>query len=348
MTVKLSSMLHLFLRSKDALNDDEIKLIKDVYIREGREKVESFLRKEKSNVPFASLLLEELGIDAEYWYGVHQTYLKRNSKILYFLDEVFNHYYQKGGKSLCVVENFGSVLSSGISLGCFASNDVDLTADVEEKEFLKEAFAEKGFTLNQRGVHPIDNKQISTFYNPDVLDGKGYWLNVMWTPVSRAYLLPQAKTGKRLHEERTEHTECYKDTAVRLLNPTAQVYFSAIHMACEHYYTASPGMSLQCDIDRVVNHRDIDWDRIARWMVEDEQGCRITMSLDLCKECLATPVPLDKFKTDGKQYAKLRKELFVGEGQLNNQLGKMKRLYVELASDDKSMVVALISRLWRK
>ena len=344
----LLSNLSLFLRSKSNLSDAQIDKIKNLYEKYGREGVESFLRNEKSVVPFASLLLSELGIDQSYWKSVHQTYIERNEQILDFLEKVFATYYTKGGKSLCVVENFGSMLSSGISLGCFASNDVDLTADFDEKPFLIETFAEEGFTLNQRGTHPIDNKQISTFYNPDVLAGKGYWLNVMWTPVSRAYLLPQNMTGKRLHEERTLHTECYKDSEIRLLNPTAQVYFSAIHMASEHYFTASPGMSLQCDIDRVAINRDVDWDAIVRWSKEDKQGCRISMGVEICHECLGTDIPLEKFDRSGSTYKSLRNQLFVGDGVLNCQMGKLKRLYVEIASDNKPILCALISRIWRR
>lgn len=348
MTKELLSNLSLFLHSKSNLSDNQIDKIKYLYKKYGRDGVESFLRNEKSNVPFASLLLSELEIDQAYWKSVHQTYIDRNVKILELLQKVFATYYRRGGKSLCVVENFGSVLSSGISLGCFASNDVDLTADFDEKPFLIEAFAEEGFTLNQRGAHPIDNKQISTFYNPDALVGKGYWLNVMWTPVSRAYLLPQRKIGKRLHEERTLHTECYRDSEIRLLNPTAQVYFSAIHMSSEHFFTASPGISLQCDIDRVVVNRYVDWDKIARWSKDDQQGCRISMGVDICHECLGTVIPLEKFDRSGSTYKRLKSQLFVGDGVLNCQMGKLKRLYVEIASDDKPILYALISRIWRR
>ena len=86
MTDSLSMMLPFFLRSKEALSDDEIRKIKEVYEREGRDNVEAFLRKEKSNVPFASLLLSDLGIDGEFWQGVHQTYYERNTQILSFLE----------------------------------------------------------------------------------------------------------------------------------------------------------------------------------------------------------------------------------------------------------------------
>lgn len=349
MTEELMSILPLVLREKEALTETDIQKIKEQYCKCGRDQFEAFLRTEKSNVPFASLLLSEIDCDADYWRTIHNTYVNRSCQIIDFLKPLFTDYYQNGGRTLCVVENFASMLSSGISVGCFASNDVDMTADIEEKEYLKNIFSKNGFVMDHRGNHPMDNKQITTFYNKDVMNGQGYWLNVMWTPVSRTYLLPQSKTSKRLQKERVFNSECYQDTDIRILRPTALVYFCAIHQACEHYYSASPGMTLQCDIDRVVRTRTVDWDSILSWSKEDDYGCRITMSLDVCNYCLGTPVPLDKFDRASKIYKKLRKNILSDKsGQINPQLGKVNRLYVELASDNKPIIWALISRMWRK
>lgn len=346
MTTDLSSMLYLFLRSKDALTDDEVNQIIEVYKREGREKVEAFLRKEKSNVPFASLLLSELGIDGGYWKQIHQTYIERNEPILALVDKVFDNYYKKGGKSLCVYENFGAMLSSGISLGCFASNDVDLTADVEEKEFLVANFAENGFVLDRRGNHPIDNEQISTFHNPDALNGKGWWLNVMWQTTSRAYMVNQRRFNERLSVER-KNGVCYKDTSIRMLQPNAMAYYCALHIAIEHFFSASPGMCLYCDVDRVVRNNKTDWDVIAQWSKEDKAGNRIALIMDVCNSCLAAPIPLEKFDTSSSVYKKLRAMVVDGDSkQLNPQLGKMKRLQIELLADNKPLIPALFNRIF--
>ncbi len=345
MTDNLSMMLPLFLRSKDALSDDEIRKIKEAYEREGRDSVEAFLRKEKSNVPFASYLLSELGIDANYWKRQHKTYVDRNEQILALVDRVFDDYYQKGGKSLCVYENFGAMLSSGISIGCFASNDVDVTADIEEKEFLKEVFAENGFILNQRGAHPIDNKQISTFHNPDALGGSGWWLNVMWQTTSRAYMVNQKRYNKRLSIERN-NGELYKNTSIRMLEPTAMAYFCALHIAIEHFFSASPGMSLYCDVDRVIRFRSIEWGKIANWISEDLAGNRITLVMDVSNRCLQTPIPKELLKKSSSIYQKLR-DMVVDEKthSLKPQLGKFKRLEVELLSDNKTLISSLINRI---
>lgn len=346
MTGDIASLLHLFLRPKNALSEDEIRQIKAVYEHEGREKVEAFLRKEKSNVPFASLLLCELGIDTDYWKEIHQSYIDRNILIVKLLDKLFDDYYRKGGKTLCVVENFGSLLSSGISIGCFASNDVDLSASVEEKPFLIDTFSDNGFKFDQRGNHPIDNKQISTFHNPDALNGKGWWLNVMWTTTSRAYMVRQSRYDKRFESERLK-AELFKDTSIRVLSPEAITYYCALHIALEHFFSASPGMSLYCDVDRVVRNRIVDWDVITKWAKEDKAGNRISLVMDVCNYCLGTPIPLELFDRSSPVYAKLKSMVIEDEPYtLNPQLGKLKRLQIELLADDKPVFMSLFNRLF--
>ncbi len=345
MNPEIEKIIPLLLREKDALSPDENDRIKELYSQYGRDAFEEAVRSEKSIRPFASILLSEIGIDADYWKQVHQTYIERNTPIIELLDRVFKNYYDKGGKSLCVVENFGAMLSSGISVGCFASNDVDLTADPAEKAFLVRSFAECGFILDQRGSHPVDNKQISTFHNPAALDGKGWWLNIMWETTSRAYLVRQERFNLRLKEE-SKRGERYKNTSIRLLRPDAMAYFCALHIAIEHFFSASPGMCLYCDVDRVIRHREINWLEIAKWAKEDRAGNRISLVLDVSSHFLHTPVPQDKFDHTSKVYQELRGKVVDKDSQLlNPQLGKVNRLVIELLSDDKPVISALLGRI---
>jgi hypothetical protein len=349
MNTELKYLLPLFLRSKDSLSEKEIIQIKECYKNYGREKVELFIKQEKSNRPFASLLLQQIDCDSQYWEQVHQSYIDSNTKILAFLDKLFSDYYQIGGKTLCVIENFGSMLSSGISLGCFASNDVDITADTSERELLIKVMSDNGFYINKRNNHVSDSKQISTFFNQDVLNN-GYWINIMWKPISRAYLLVQGNYDKRLRFERLNNTECYTNTAIRILKPTAMVYFCALHIACGHYYSASPGMNLFCDVDRVVLYRSVEWEQIIDWSIADKAGIRVKMVLYLCNYYLGTPIPLNILNdVNNKNHIRLRNRLIdTKSGQLVAQDGKLNRLYTELKSDNIPLLWSLISRTWKR
>lgn len=348
MNKEVQKLIPLLLREKEALTEQEISFIKKIYLQYGRDAFEDVVKSEKSIRPFASIMLSQIGCDNEYWANVHQEYINRNTQVLKAVDELFKTYYEKGGKTLVVVENFGALLSSGISIGCFASNDVDVSASKDEKPFLIDAFAQAGFTLGQRGSHPIDNKQISTFYNPNALNGKGWWVNVMWTTTSRAYLVRQESFDKRFEIER-HNSECYKDTSIRLLNPEAMTYYCALHIAIEHFFSASPGMCLYCDVDRVVRHRALNWDTIVQWANEDKAGNRISLIMDVCNHCLDTPIPLDKFDATSPIYKKLRTMVVDESNQaLKPQLGKFKRLQIELLADNKPVITALMNRIFSR
>ena len=250
-----------------------------------------------------------------------------------------------GGTTLSVYENFGAVLSSGISIGCFASGDVDFTVSEEELDLAIHVFKQNGFTADKREDHvEASKKLVLPFYNPNALDS-GYWLNIMRKPIARDLFLNQDAYQKRLHTLQKNYTETYKDTNIHLLKPTAMLYFNALHFACEHFYSASPGMALCCDIDRVIRARKIDWDLLKKWVTEDNAGLRIQLALDICKFFLKTPIPNNLWLNKSKHYYWLwRKLVDENNGFLISQDGKINRLLTELVSDDKSILKSLLTR----
>lgn len=346
----IRSVLPLLLRYPKLLSEDDIALVKSVYDSVGKESFDKTLKKEKQSRPFAAEVLSLCGCDAEYWNQVHDEYVKRNTAIVEILKAVFKTFHEKGGKTLNVYENFGAVLSSGLTVGNFASGDVDFTVEEEEVPIAIEAIHANGFFEEERTDHAkASDLIVMPFYNPKALEGKGYWLNIMRKPIARSFMLKQDKYLARLSESRKEGLDQYKDTEIRLLKPTAMVYFNALHFACEHFYSASPGMALCCDMDRVIRTREIDWDRLARWSKEDNAGLRLRLALDVCHYFLKTEVPLEKFGEPSKTYRKLRDRIVDEEhNYLISQDGKLNRLTTELLSDDMPLLKSLIRRIWSK
>ena len=347
---EIRAILPLLLRLPSSLSDEEMSLVRKVYEKLGRVAVDEVLKKEKQTRPFASEILALCDCDREYWKGVHDEYVQRNTNIIEILQSVFKSFHDKGGRTLNVYENFGAVLSSGLTVGNFASGDVDFTVDDSEAQLAIDAIHENGFFEKDRTGHIKPAELLVTpFYNPNALKGKGFWLNIFWKPIARSYMLRQKKYSDRLSELRRNELETYKDTNIKLLPPTAMVYFNALHFACEHHYSASPGMALCCDMDRVIRTRKIDWDELVRWSKEDNAGLRLRLALDICHYFLKTDVPLDKFGEPSRVYKKMWNRIVDEEhNYLISQDGKLARLTTELLSDDMSMAKSLFNRLWRK
>lgn len=345
----LRKNLPLLLRPYEILTQEEIASIYEAYQAMGREKVDEELRREKQTRPYASLVLANIDCDSDYWEQVHTEYVNRNTCILDFVKKVSRDFAAKGGKTMSVYENYGAVLSSGISIGCFASGDVDFTVNEDELEIAKSALVQNGFILDTRKDHAaVSQKLVMSFYNPDALRS-GYWLNIMRKPIARDFMLKQNLYLKRLIELRAHDLERYGDTDVQLLPPTAMVYYNALHFACEHHYSASPGMSLCCDIDRVARNCDVDWQLLKKWAIEDKVGIRLQLALDICRYFLKTPVPENLWDRKSSNYKKLWSRLVDEKnGFLISQDGRLSRLYTELISDDKPVLFSLVLRLWSK
>ena len=344
------TIIPILLRLSSSLSEAELADLRREYRNIGCETLDAFLTKNKRMRPFAAEALVAAGCDAEYWDEVHQSYVNRNLKIFDILVNIFTDFEMAGGKTMCVYENFGAVLSSRESIGCFASGDVDLSVNPDEDQIAIDALKKNGFNLDARSDHaPVSTKLLLPFYNPDTLEGKGYWLNIMRKPFCRNFMLVQSKYNKRLSVLRASETEKYKDTPVQLLNPTPMVYYNALHFACEHHYSASPGMALCCDVDRIVRARELNWETLAKWSNEDDAGLRIRLALDVCNHFLKTPVPLEVFGKENANYKKMRSRIIDFQNNvLVPQVGKLARLRTELASDDKPMALSLITRLWRR
>lgn len=348
MNSSFRQILPLLLRPYETLQISDILKIKEVYNLLGRDGFENNLLCEKQTRCYASLVLANVSDDMKYWEEVHLTYVHRNSAILCLVEKCFEQFCKLGGKTLSVYENFGAVLSSGVSLGCFASGDVDFTVSEAELELVKRVFRDNGFKLEARKDHAsVSNTLLLPYYNGEALEGRGYWFNIMLKPVARSFMIDQTKTHERLRLLQTSQLERYNGGPVRLLNPTAMVYFNALHFASEHYYSASPGMALCCDIDRVVRNRQVDWEELRRWSDEDNCGLRVQIALDICRYFLLTPIPDNVFTNRSKYYCRLW-QCLVNEEQhlLNPQIGYISRLRTELLSDDKPFLRSLISRLF--
>ena len=75
------SILPLLLREKEALSAGDVETIYRTYKQLGRNGMVDYLNGAKPNKAFASLLLSELDIDAQFWKDVHQSYISPRSNM---------------------------------------------------------------------------------------------------------------------------------------------------------------------------------------------------------------------------------------------------------------------------
>ena len=330
------------LRMPESLNNDDINFIKQFYNDHSISFIKKLVLKENI-IPFASHIFIFLKCDESYWKKEHDLFLKRNKKIKLTLDSIFNTSNTAGIKSLTLTENFASLLLSKSCLGCFSSGDIDLSADISEKNKIISCMKSIGFFVDKRKKSSsIAEKQCTMFYNDSIIDS-GLWINVVWVLVTR-FFLDQKKFNARLYYSRLNPT-IIDNTYIRVLPPTSLLYFCALHIAAGHYYTLSPGIRLYVDIDRLVSNFKINWDDIIKWEKEDNSEIRISMVLCLCKNLLKTKIPNRVFKKISDDSAELKTYLYNPKSMTIQKNGnKINRLYVELASKRTNLLLFLIGR----
>ena len=343
MIYKNKNILPFLLRIPETLNHEEKAIIEQFYHNQNITLTKEIILNENI-VPFASCIFIHLKFDQSFWKRELHYYTKRNELIKNSLESIFLTAKKLKIYSITLTENFASVLLSRSPLGCFTSGDVDLSADINEKDKIVSCMESNGFFIsNRKKSANIKDFQCTTFFNDSITDS-GFWINVLWVTVTRSFL-NQRKFNKRLFLKR-RNAIVIKNSNIRVLETTSLFYFCAIHIAAGHYYTLPPAEKLYVDLDRLINNCIIDWDLVLSWAKEDNSEIRISVVLYLCYKTLNSKIPngiLDKF---AKNSLELKSYLYDEESmKFQKNESKFSRLYIELAS--RNVFFRIISKIIR-
>ena len=334
----------LFLKQPTDLTNEEASLIRQCYFTYGLDKFHNFAKDQKI-LPFVAHTLKYLELDTNFWLSEHKVFIDRNSKIKEFLEELFSATHEFSCFSLTLTENFGALIASNSCIGDFCSGDVDIYADLEELNNIIRLMNFFNFFSKEQ---PKDigeyTGQSLQFFCSSFLDD-GFWINIIWLPVTRAFLI-QDKYTKRLNEHR-QMAVTVRGSNIRFLEPTSLLYFCALHISAGHYFTLNPGLRLYVDLDRILRKCEINWCDLLKWEKEDNAGNRISMAIYLSHRLLGSPIPdhIHSKIFNKKRNKKLFKYLFNAKKHSIQSNGSvLRRLYVELASDDKPLFTNLLYR----
>ena len=338
-------LTRLLLMLPEALSKGNRLMLMQCYEERGKSFFEKFAS-DNQIVPFAAHVLMDLNCDKVFWKEKHDRFAQRNGEIKALLESMFLDAQSYSCKSITLTENFAVVLASNSCIGCFCSGDVDLSADLSEKEnIVKWMESFDFFSKKQPNSIGEYSGQSMQFFNADVIGG-GFWINVIWKPVTRAFLI-QDKYEVRLAKDRVFAIP-KRGSSIRILENTSLLYFCALHAAAGHYFTMQPGLRLFVDIDRLARCSDINWEHIAKWEREDEAGIRISTVMYLSFKLLNTPVPKEIYSSalQIKKNLNLINYLYNDETkEIQGKSNKLRRLYIELASDGKNIVTNFVIRV---
>lgn len=315
--------------------------IVDLYKIDGQQSIFKYAKKKKI-LPFVAVLLSRLELDKVFWDEIAIEYQKRNEAVIECLDIIFNKLSENGVRKIFVTENFGALLASDADKALFASGDVDIYADVVQKEQIYKSFKQIGYTIKER--YSYDKLINTNFFNDKILSG-GFHFSVAWNPLSRTKLPCFVNADDFVTWSKIRH---YKNTSIQLPDNEALMYICLLHISL-HSFSRAPDIRLYADIGNIAK-LPIDWEKIYFFAKRDKTIVKILTSCILATRLISVEIPkviLDYRVQYEKQISRLLKLVYDEENNcLLYEPKKLTTFIIEALTDERSIIYGIIKMLF--
>lgn len=338
------------MKDQASISFDEQQYIRDEYNKIGKESVYAYAKTNKV-LPYFAHTFINAECDVSYWKSIHSCYSVRNEEVITLLNTLYIELGKQGVDDVFVAENFGSILSSGVCVGCFCSGDIDFYVQEKDIEKIDKVVVALGYSWSNRHKK---KKSFAREYCGVLPSGEDFWLNFQWKPMTRkkTHLYDQRAILRR-YPLLLQETELFENTQIKIFKPEAALYLNCVHIASGHYYILMPKARLYADVDRPIRYRQVDWSKFNRWIEDDDLGIRADTVLMISKILLDTPVPDVVFSNAKKELVKNFVNSLVDIKTKKLKLpdnNKIKRtlflVRTELYSDGTGYLLAFLRRFW--
>ncbi len=329
----MNSGYHLLARSgfkkKTEFSELEIVELCQLYEREKKERIHSFA-KQKKILPFIAQLLASLDLEKAFWQEILESYQQRNQRILEESEHLFRQFKKNHVEKIFVTENLGALLSADEDISLFASGDVDLYADISEKEKIYTSFQDTGYQIEER--YSFQKLVNTSFCSPERFPD-GFYFSVAWDPLSRMKLPCFVKADAFLEWDR-----CYKfrNTEITLPDRSTLMYICLLHVSL-HSFSRAPDIRLYADIKN-LSLGAIDWNWILKQARSDKTTIRVLASCVIASKLVRANIPKEMLSCRESEKVKLSALLSLVYNEKHNCLKYepkgWKVLLIEILSED--------------
>lgn len=302
------------------------------YADQGRKVIFDYAKKRKM-IPFIGHLFCKLEMDSEFWSKYVELYESRNLKIIEILSDIFKDFHKANIFNIFLYENFGALISSETYIALFASGDVDLYADVSNKNEIYSIMENHCF--KPTNMKEKSEKIKTEFFNKKIFE-KGYKVNVMWVPMSRLKLPFNMDINNCIS---VDSLKKYKDTEITLPSNEALMYLCLLHISI-HSFSRSPDIRLYADIINMCK-LNVNWNIIMGYAKQDNTLIRVATAAILTKKMFNIEIPSFILDYENKQseVSKLIKLVYDdNKDVLKYNPNLMDILRIETYSDGKGLL----------
>ena len=227
----------------------------------------------------------------EYWseeykkQSIHQEFLREKAKdICGAMDQ--------NGIPMVILKNGGIMVSMIPEAVKCPMEDIDSL--IRKQDFYKahDILTQNGFTFKFRSEFEEDKleeayRHGSSEYFIPMPDGEKMWFELSWRAIDGRWIRPDMEPNT---DEFIERSFVPEGTKVHVLSPEDNLLQVCIHTA-KHSYCRAPGLRLHMDVDRIVSHNKIDWDKFLQMVKDTHVTTSTFVSLYIPSVIFSTPVP---------------------------------------------------------
>lgn len=249
------------------------------YTKANREELIRVATKKKV-LPVVGKLMMELDIDRDLWEGHYRSFKDRNTRVTELVADAFEAFQSNGITRICAFENYGAMLAAGTDIALYSSGDVDLYAEVDQKEAIIRVMDTFGYKPT---MDAINKRNIMTEFLKD--DGI-IRINVAWKPLRRFSLPFKAQTAKYFQWKDMGY---YQNTSIRVPSPETLLYLCFLRIAV-HGYSRSPDIRLYIDTFN-ASYNQPNWNQVIEWAKRDGVYTKFATVAAIAHDLIGLDVP---------------------------------------------------------
>lgn len=316
------------------LTEEETLYVINNYSLENATDIKETLKTKKVR-PVVGKMMMGLGVDVEYWEKEYNFFLNRNKAVIEEIDRVFGELKKKGVSKIFAYENFGALLSSGTDVALYSSGDVDLYADVDQKDKIVEIMGALGYKPTLDIYH---ERNIMTEF---LEEGGVIRVNVDWIILRRMMFPIDISLNGVLDWNNLKY---YGDTNIQLPSKEALLYLCLLRIAV-HGFSRSPDVRLYIDIQNCACVNP-DWDKVIKWTKRDKVLTKVVAVAFIAHHLNGVYVPESVLRmAEEDRFAQIIIEKCYDSKNrtLRYDPAGMDLFRVEAASDNRSLVGEIIA-----
>lgn len=257
-SINVKTMIDL---SKEIINDSQLVYIKEqLHSLEIETLFQLCKEHELDGVVAANILKFNIIELPDYWQRAYNKEKKQLTLLKHKAIEISNIMANNNIK-MVILKNGGIMIDMITDVVKCPMEDIDTLVKKSDFKAAHRILINNGFNFKFRSEYDFEKleeafRDGSTEYYIYSETGDKIWFELSWRTISGKWIRPDKEPNTDLL---LDHSYLAKGTQVGILSPEDNLLQVCLHTA-KHSYVRAPGLRLHLDVERIVAHKNINWE----------------------------------------------------------------------------------------